>query len=111
MQPDLNRFATEWASKGVAVIGLSGDDNEASLMNYVSQVPLTYPVGWMDALFPKPYVDPWSLPTLIVVDRNGIIVAVEVGQHSYTDLAALAEIPDHVGPPKPPPGAEPAGGG
>ncbi|NUM56850.1 MAG: TlpA family protein disulfide reductase [Candidatus Hydrogenedentes bacterium] len=103
MQPDLNRLATEWASKGVVVVGLSADDAKVELGDYVNSTKLEYPVGWMGPDFPGPYGDVTALPTLFVVDREGIIVAVEKGMHSYSALEALASIPDYGGAPKPAP--------
>lgn len=103
MQPDLNRLAKEWAAKDVVVLGLSADSNPAVLEEYAKRSHFEYRIGWMDEDFPKPYATVPAYPTLLVVDRNGIIVAVEIGQHSYADLAALAGIPDYPGPPKDPP--------
>ena len=108
MQPDLNRLATEWGDQDVVVLGLSTDDRDVNLADYSERNRLDYAIGHLDEDFPKPYTDVSALPTLFVVDRNGIIVAVEEGLHSYSALEALARIPDYGGEPKNPPGADTA---
>lgn len=104
MQPDLNRLAKEWAGKGVVVVGLSADDSRLDLEDYAASNPFEYPVGHMGKDFPKPYGEVSALPTMFVIDKNGVIIAVEVGAHSYNGLAALADLPDYPGEPKPAPG-------
>lgn len=106
MLPDLNRLAKEWADKGVVVVGLSADDSKVDLEDYAASNRFEYPVGHMGSGFPKPYGEVSALPTMFVIDKNGVIIAVEVGAHSYNGLAALAELPDYPGQPKPAPGAE-----
>ena len=103
MQPDLDRLAKEWASKDVVVLGLSADDREKELVEYANHNSFRYGVGWMDEEFPGPYRDVKALPTLFVVDKSGVIIAVEEGMHSYTALTALAALPDYPGKPKAPP--------
>ncbi len=105
MQPDLNRLAKEWADKGVVVVGLSADDNKRDLEDYAASNEFQYPVGHMGGGFPAPYSEVSALPTMFVIDKNGVIVAVEMGAHSYRGLTALAELPDYPGEPKPAPGA------
>ncbi|MCC6153726.1 MAG: TlpA family protein disulfide reductase [Candidatus Hydrogenedentes bacterium] len=108
MQPDLNRLAKEWASKDVVVVGLSTDSSLADLEEYAASNHLEYPVAFMGDKFPKPYSDVPGIPTTFVVDKNGVIVAIEVGAHSYRGLTALAELPDYPGEPKPAPKSESA---
>jgi thiol-disulfide isomerase/thioredoxin len=104
MQPDLNRLAKEWADRGVVVVGLSADDSRAELERYAESDPFSYPIAHMGANFPLPYGEVTALPTLFVIDGNGVIIAVEQGAHSYHGLTALAELPDFPGAPKPAPG-------
>lgn len=105
MQPDLNRLATEWASKDVVVLGLSADSSDTVLASYAKANRLEYRIGWMGPDFAAPYSEVSGLPTLFVVDRNGVFVAIEEGMHSYSALTELASIPDYDGEPKAPPGS------
>ena len=108
MQPDLNRLAKEWADKGVVVIGLSADASKLDLEDYAASSPFVYPVAHMGHDFPEPFGEVTALPTIFVIDKNGVIIAVEEGSHSYRGLTALAELPDYPGLPKPTPGSKSA---
>ena len=105
MQPHLERLAKEKAAKNVVVVGLSTDDADEDLARYADKHPFAYPVGRMGDGFPDPYGTVGLLPTLFVIDGNGVIVAVEEGLHSYAALARLANLPDYPGDPKPAPNA------
>lgn len=106
MLPDLNRLAKEWAAKDVVVVGLSADESVTDLETFAEQHRFEYAVGHMGKDFVAPYSEVNALPTLFVVDKNGVFIAIEMGQHSFKALTDLAELPDYPGKPKPAPSAD-----
>ncbi len=69
--PNFNRFSEEWASKGVEVVGVSQDEEGASVVKpFLSKHPIKYRLALgSDAASEK--FQPTPLPTTIVFDRHG----------------------------------------
>ncbi|MDZ4859809.1 MAG: TlpA disulfide reductase family protein [Candidatus Hydrogenedentes bacterium] len=100
--PHLELLAEKYKAGGVVVLGLSTDAAD-TLREYLDDKPIGYATGVIGHGFPEPYGTVAVLPTLFVIDRNGVIVAVERGYHSYEEISMLARLPDYPGTPLDPP--------
>lgn len=102
MIPHLERLTKEHADE-VVVVGLCAEEADR-LMEFLRDSPLEYPNAAVDlSKLPPPFSAVQSLPTTFVIDRNGVIVAVEIGYHRYDELERLAKLPEYSGPVKTPP--------
>jgi len=100
--PHLSELAQEYEKEGVVVLGLS-TDGEDELEEFLEDEPAAYKMAAIDSDFPEPFGTVQALPTLFVIDRNGVIVAAEVGYRTYEELRMLTRLPDHAGPRVAPP--------
>ena len=96
--PGLARLANNYRAKGVAVLGISVDEGGTdAIQAFVHEFELPYPVGLVDP------ASPWasaveSLPTTILVDRDGRVAKTYMGAVRESVFEAdidrlLAEMP------------------
>ncbi len=91
--PVVDRMARRFEKKGLVVIGVNVDDNAKVIRAYASRKGLSYPmvidVGKLASLSYR--VD--KLPSLVVIDRQGQVLAVLTGlvdEASLTDILTAA---------------------
>jgi len=69
--PHLNRLSERYRGQGLAVIGVSVDENPADVVEFTKNSPFKYPVGMMNREFVKLLGDPDAVPTSYLIDRGG----------------------------------------
>ncbi len=89
--PELVRIHHKYAGRGFSVVGISLDENPASVVpHFVEQFKMNYPV-----LYPTPdfgmAAEVESLPTTLLVDRQGRIARTYLGAVSEDMLAGDIE--------------------
>lgn len=85
--PELVRIHERYANRGFSVVGISLDDNPASVVpGFIDKFKMSYPV-----LYPTPdfgmAAEVQSLPTTLLVDRQGRIARTYLGAVSEDMLA------------------------
>ncbi|MBA2481180.1 MAG: TlpA family protein disulfide reductase [Planctomycetes bacterium] len=81
--PAISAIATKYAAMGLVTVGVSLDNKETigQLPGYIAANAITYPIvgdalGWDSELDDAWHVD--SIPTLILIDANGRIAAIDL---------------------------------
>jgi thiol-disulfide isomerase/thioredoxin len=88
--PALTKVATEMAARGVVVLGIDAHEPEETLRAWVGQNPLGFPVLLGDEATIRAYlVD--AYPTLVVIDRRGVIAEATIGRLSEVDIRKAIE--------------------
>jgi peroxiredoxin/outer membrane lipoprotein-sorting protein len=83
----IEKLHREYEAKGLVVLGISGEDS-ASVKNFLKQNQYTQPVLMDDKRDVHRMYGARSIPTVIVIDRSGVIRAHEVGGRSEGELIA-----------------------
>lgn len=86
--PHLVALDQSMGDGALAIIGIS-DEPPETLRPFVEQFSVSYPVVSAQAL-PAPYGLVRTIPTLFVIDSQGIIQSVVAGYHDFDALRALA---------------------
>jgi cytochrome c biogenesis protein CcmG/thiol:disulfide interchange protein DsbE len=95
--PWLIELRNQYAAEGFEVLGVSADDidrddkarfadEKKEIAHAVDQLHIPYPVLIDGASLDKPYGGLDSLPTSFFVDRNGTVVAAQLGLTSKDDI-------------------------
>jgi cytochrome c biogenesis protein CcmG/thiol:disulfide interchange protein DsbE len=84
--PVFSAWRREYGSQGLAVIGISMDDDADSARNLVNKLGLTYPVAMGDAKLGERYGGVLGLPMTFLIGRNGKVLAQFQGE---TDLKTM----------------------
>ncbi len=82
--PSLDALYREFKGKGLIVLGVSSDRNDALLKRFLKKHPVSYPVliDRKGDLFVEKYVVS-VLPMTFIIDRNGNIVEKLVGAQDF----------------------------
>jgi DsbE subfamily thiol:disulfide oxidoreductase len=88
--PSVDRLYQRLQSQGVAVVGINTNDDPDRAIAFARQKNLSFPIlsdedGKVGAAFGVS-----SLPTLVIVDKSGVIVAVRSGMTDESSLESLA---------------------
>ena len=86
--PHLVALDQEMGGDALTIIGISNEPPE-TLIPFAREFGITYPIVSASAL-PAPFGQVTSIPTLFVIDREGIIQNVVVGYHDLDELRSLA---------------------
>jgi peroxiredoxin len=93
--PLFSKWQREHKAKGLQVIGVSMDDDAASVKEFLAEYPVTYPVVMGDVKLAEVYGGVLGLPLSYLIDTQGRIVARYQGE---ADLAKMeAKIKDLLG--------------
>jgi cytochrome c biogenesis protein CcmG/thiol:disulfide interchange protein DsbE len=93
--PLFSKWQREHKAKGLQVIGVSMDDDAASVKEFLAEYPVTYPVVMGDVKLAEVYGGVLGLPLSYLIDKQGRIVARYQGE---ADLAKMeAKIKDLLG--------------
>lgn len=100
--PHLVALQKELGPKGLAVVGISIDDEDAPVVALQRQLGMNYPVARGDAQLAERYGGILGVPTTFVIDRNGVIRARHDGPMDMVALrkellGLLAASPAHAG--------------
>jgi thiol-disulfide isomerase/thioredoxin len=95
-QPDLNRAHDDLADLGVSFLGVNvQDDSEANALAYVRQFGVPYPsLDDPTASYAASYagVGPRTMPSTVIIDREGRIAAILLGETGYEEVVTLARL-------------------
>ena len=89
--PSLNNLYQEFQSKGLAVIAISVDPTEKSVLSFIAEKKLAFPV-LMDKN-KEVYFDSYAvmgLPTTFIIDRSGVLIEKIMGEQEW-DSAKMKE--------------------
>jgi peroxiredoxin len=90
--PLFSKWQREMRAKGLQVIGVSMDDDAASVKEFLAEYPVTYPIVMGDVKLAETYGGVLGLPLSYLIDTQGRIVARYQGE---ADLAKMeAKIKD-----------------
>jgi thiol-disulfide isomerase/thioredoxin len=89
--PAVSALAKRWRAKGVAVLGVSLDNKDtlAALSAWIATYAIDYPVvgdglGWDSEFAAAWHID--SIPRLILVDAQGLIVTADLGGATVAEV-------------------------
>ncbi len=91
--PYLNNLYKEFTSKGLVVIAISVDPKETSVLSFITEKKLAFPV-----LLDKNkevYFDSYAvmgLPTTFIIDRSGVLVEKIMGEQEWDSSKMRAKI-------------------
>ncbi len=84
--PGLNRFYETYRADGLVVLAVNGQESESTVRPFITSNNFTFPVLLdLDGEVARQYMAR-SFPTTYVIDRNGRIQHVQVGQISESEL-------------------------
>ncbi|MCE9579086.1 MAG: TlpA family protein disulfide reductase [Deltaproteobacteria bacterium] len=86
--PALVALQAELGPRGLQIVGLSMDDEEAPVRAFVREHGLNYPVAVADAALGQRYGGVLGLPVKFVIDREGRIASRHAGPIAARELAA-----------------------
>jgi peroxiredoxin len=86
--PQFSRWQRQYGSQGLAVVGISMDDDEGPVRKLVQKLKIDYPVAMGDAALGKRYGDVLGLPETFLIDRNGVIRAQFQGEADLKKVEA-----------------------
>lgn len=87
--PIVNAVSQRYRDKGLVVVGVNVDDETFPVERFVRKKGLTFPIVWDEGKTISRDYGASTLPTLIVVSKEGKIVAVRHGVTSESDLDGL----------------------
>lgn len=87
--PIVNSVSQRYRDKGLVVVGVNVDDDVFPVERFVRKKGLTFPIVFDDGKTISRDYGASTLPTLVVVSKEGKIVAVRHGVTSESDLDGL----------------------
>jgi peroxiredoxin len=84
--PVFSKWQREYGPQGLAVIGISMDDDEDSAQKLVERLKISYPVAMGDAKLGKLYGGVLGLPMTFLIGSDGKVLAQFQGE---TDLKSM----------------------
>jgi len=88
--PIVDRVAGRYRDKGLVVVGVNTSDDDGLAAPFAKQNGLSYPIAFDDGKVARAYGAD-ALPTLVVIDTQGKIVAVRQGMTDTAELERLVE--------------------
>lgn len=88
--PKLNAWHKAYASRGLAIVGLSSEDADA-IAPMVAEEKLEYVIGRDDKAAAARAYKASALPMLVVVDRGGVVRYVTLGAGNLDALEAVIQ--------------------
>lgn len=89
--PSLEEFWQAYQSKGLTLLGVAIDDSAEGLRDFKDEFFLTYPMGLDETGEVAAMYRVSSIPTFVMIDRDGQIANVVIGGMSRAAMAAEAE--------------------
>lgn len=88
--PELVRLRDHYPASQVEFLGVSLDDDQASLDSFLKKLPLNYPVGRATDEVPRMF-QVVTIPKLLVYDRSGNLAHVRDGMTSGSEIRGLVD--------------------
>jgi len=93
--PIFNRWQQQYAARGLAVTGISMDDDSGSVRKTVAKLRVSYPIAMGTAALGRSYGGVLGLPETFLIDRDGVIRAQFQGEADLNKIeAALKDLLD-----------------
>jgi thiol-disulfide isomerase/thioredoxin len=89
--PILDKVAQRYRDRGLIVVGVNTDDDEGNALPWITAHNIHYPIVFDDARAAGNHYKIQNLPTLILVSREGKVLAVRVGMTDAAELESLVE--------------------
>lgn len=93
-QPELNQVAADLADLDVALLGVNvNDDSEANALAHEAEFAIPYPsIDDPAAQYAAAFdgIGPRTMPSTVLIDRQGRVAASIFGQTGYDEVVALA---------------------
>jgi cytochrome c biogenesis protein CcmG, thiol:disulfide interchange protein DsbE len=91
--PEFAKWQQQYGAQGLAVVGISMDDDEASVRKTLKKLHVDYPIAMGDAALGKRYGGVLGLPMSFLIDRNGVVRAEFQGEADLGKVeAALKDL-------------------
>ena len=88
--PILDQVAKKYADRGLVVVGVSQDDSPELPREWVKSRRVSYPLAF-DAERVSRNFAVESLPTMVVLDRNGVVRAIRIGMTPSSEIQDIVE--------------------
>ena len=88
--PELMNLRSSYSDNQLVVLGVSMDENQASLDAFLNRLPLNYPVGRATDDVARMFRVA-TIPKLMVYDRQGALVHIREGVTSGQDLRQMVD--------------------
>ncbi|MCC7461247.1 MAG: TlpA family protein disulfide reductase [Gammaproteobacteria bacterium] len=89
--PVFSRWQKTYGGHGLRVIGISMDDDAASVREFLQQVPASYPIVLGDAKFAAQLGGVLGLPLSYLIDAQGRVIARHQGAVDLPELEATIQ--------------------
>ncbi|MCS7309122.1 MAG: TlpA family protein disulfide reductase, partial [Armatimonadetes bacterium] len=90
--PKIEEFHRRYKDKGVTVIGIAVDvEDYNQVVQFAKEMGITYPIAADTSKEAKQYYQIRNLPTLFVIDKDGVIVMKEEGYDPQSTQKKLEE--------------------
>jgi cytochrome c biogenesis protein CcmG/thiol:disulfide interchange protein DsbE len=86
--PMFARWQQKCGPQGLAVVGISMDDDAAPVRTVIQKLRIDYPIAMGDAALGQRYGGVLGLPFTFLIDRNGIVRAEFQGEADLTKIEA-----------------------
>jgi peroxiredoxin len=90
--PSLNQFATEYASQGVVVLGISIDKNEHLYKNFLTQRQVAFDTARDPEANISASYGTFQIPETYLIDRNGKVLEKVISNQDWMDPQFLARV-------------------
>jgi peroxiredoxin len=89
--PIFARWQQQYGADGLAVVGISMDDDSASVRAVIKKLRIDYPVAMGSAALGQRYGGVLGLPLTFLIDRRGIVRAEYLGEADVTKIEAALQ--------------------
>jgi thiol-disulfide isomerase/thioredoxin len=91
--PFLERLAAEYGASGVAVFGVSFDEDRAEVEEFLARTPVQFPILWdKGGASLADDLDVTRLPTTVLIDGAGVVRGVHLGFDRKAGAALEREV-------------------
>lgn len=99
--PSLEEFARKMQQHGVAVLGLSVDENQKALEDFIEQHHISYPIGRDPDRSLSARLGTVQFPETYIFDRRGVLAEKIIGAIDWDDARIQKFVLNLAGPAKP----------
>lgn len=97
--PSLEKFAVEMRTRGVAVIGVSVDQDETALSSFVSSYHLSFPIARDPDRAVASRYGTFKFPESYILDRHGRVAEKIIGAIDWQDPRIISFVEEFAGSP------------
>ena len=90
--PSLNQFATEYASQGVVVLGVSIDKNEHLYKNFLTQRQVAFDTARDPEANISSIYGTFQIPETYIIDRTGKVLEKVISNQDWMDPQFLGRV-------------------